>query len=139
MIAGIAHFAINTKDMEKTMDFYIRALGCKKAFSIPHPETKAPWIEYVQAGTQLLEFFYDATEENPFRKSLIGFNHLGLQVYDVYALVKRIEEAGYTMDTQPKEDREFNHKAWLKDPNGIRIELMQIDIRSPHGPYKIKE
>ena len=65
MITGIAHAAINTKDMEKSLDFYIRVLGFSKAFSIEHPETKAPWIEYLQSGSQFIELFYNGTEDNP--------------------------------------------------------------------------
>ena len=133
MITGIAHLALNTKDMEKSLDFYIRVLGFKKAFSLAHPETGAPWIEYLQAGDQFIELFYNGTEENPWKSSLRGFNHLCLRVDDIYSVVKKIEETGYSMDRQVSEGKDQNLQAWLTDPDGVRIELMQISPASPQG------
>ena len=133
MITGIAHAAINTRDMEKSLDFYVRVLGFRKAFSLIHPETNSPWIEYLQAGNQFIELFYNAKEDNPWRSSLCGFNHLCLRVDDIYKTVKQIEDAGYPMDRQVNEGRDRNLQAWLKDPDGVRIELMQISPDSPQG------
>ncbi|MCL2832597.1 MAG: VOC family protein [Treponema sp.] len=133
MITGIAHIAVNAKDMEKSMDFYVKVLGFKKAFSLAHPETGAPWIEYLQAGNQFIELFYNAKEENPWRSSLCGFNHLCLRVDDIHSAVKMIKEAGYPMDKEVSEGKDRNLQAWLKDPDGIRIELMQINPQSPQG------
>ena len=133
MITGIAHLALTAKDMEKSLDFYIRVLGFKKAFSLAHPETGAPWIEYLQAGNQFVELFYNGTEDNPWKSSLRGFNHLCLLVDDIHSTVKRIEEAAYTMDSPIREGSDKNLQAWLKDPDGTRIELMQISPESPQG------
>ena len=133
MITGISHLALNVKDMEKSMDFYTRVLGFKKVFSISHPETNAPWIEYLQAGKQFIELFYNGNEDNPWKSSLRGFNHLCLQVDDINKTVKNIEEAGYPMDRPVNQGRDKNFQAWLKDPDGVRIELMQINPESPQG------
>ena len=133
MITEITHLALNVKNMEKSLDFYVRVMGFKKAFSLAHPETKLPWIEYLQAGNQFIELFYNGTEENPWRSSLAGFNHLCLRVDDIRKTVKLIEEAGYPMDRQVNEGRDKNLQAWLKDPDGVRIELMQINPESPQG------
>lgn len=133
MITGIAHMAVTANDMQKSLDFYIRVLGFKKAFSLAHPETGAPWIEYLQAGGQFVELFYGGTDEYAFKSSQRGFNHLCLGVDDIYATVKAIEAAGYPMDTAISQGRDKNFQAWLKDPNGIRVELMQISPESPQG------
>ena len=133
MITGIAHLALTAKDMEKSLDFYIRVLGFKKVFSLAHPETGAPWIEYLQAGNQFVELFYNGTEDNPWKSSLRGFNHLCLLVDDIHSTVKGIEDAAYPMDSPVREGSDKNLQAWLKDPDGIRIELMQISPESPQG------
>jgi lactoylglutathione lyase len=39
------------------------------------------------------------------------------------------------MDIMPNQGCDFNWQSWTKDPNGIRIELMQIDPKSPHAKY----
>ena len=133
MITGIAHVALTAKNMELSLDFYTRVLGFKKAFSLAHPVTGAPWIEYLQIGKQFVELFYKGVDENPWTPTLRGFNHLCLQVDDIYSTVKGIEEAGYHIDSEVKEGKDKNLQAWLKDPDGVRIELMQISPESPQG------
>ena len=133
MITGITHLALTVKDMDKSLDFYVRLLGFKKAFSLKHPQTGNPWIEYLQAGNQFVELFYNATVDTPWNSSLRGFNHLCLQVDEIHSMVKGIEEAGYTIDSPVKEGSDKNLQAWLKDPDGVRIELMQISPESPQG------
>jgi len=51
-ITAIAHLAVTVKDMKKSLDFYTRVLGFKKAFEIPEPETGKPWIEYLYVGNK---------------------------------------------------------------------------------------
>ena len=133
MITGIAHFALTARDMEKSLDFYVRVLGLKKAFSLFNPETGAPWIEYLQAGNQFIELFYNGNEESPWKDSLRGFNHLCLMVDDIRGTVKGIESAVYPIDSPVTEGSDKNLQAWLRDPDGIRIELMQISKESPQG------
>ena len=133
MITGIAHLALTVKDMEKSLDFYIRILGFKKAFSLSNPKTGEPWIEYLQAGSQFVELFYNGTEEKPWKETLRGVNHLCLCSDDIRADVSRIENAGYRMDSRVSEGSDRNFQAWLTDPDGVRIELMQISPQSPQG------
>jgi lactoylglutathione lyase len=133
MITGIAHTALTVKDMAKSLDFYTRVLGFTKAFSLKEPKTGEPWIEYLQAGRQFIELFYHGTEDTPWRESLRGFNHLCLETDDINKTVKAIEAAAYPMDKGVSQGSDKNFQAWLTDPDGIRIELMQIDPESPQG------
>jgi lactoylglutathione lyase len=135
-ITGIAHLAITVKDMEKSLDFYTRILGFKKVFEIPEPKTGAPWINYLHiSGNQFVELFYDGTKDNPWEPALCGFNHICVEVDDIHAVCDAIKSAGYQLDVEPNQGCDYNFQAWLTDPDGIRIELMQIDPRSPH--YKV--
>ena len=91
MITGIAHNAVTVRDMKESLCFYTEALGFKKAFEIANPETGAPWIVYLAiAPGQFLELFYDGTEENPWRDSLIGFNHFCFEVNAFAAQATRL-------------------------------------------------
>ena len=136
MITAIAHSAVTVKDMEASLKFYTEALGFKKVFEIPEPKTGAPWIVYLNVSKgQFVELFYNGTVENPWRSELIGFNHLCFQVDDIHAAAQQVKDAGYQLDTEPKEGVDYNWQAWVTDPNGVRIELMQIDPRSPHAKY----
>jgi lactoylglutathione lyase len=131
---GIAHLAVTTKDMEKSLDFYINALGLKKVFEIPNKDTGKPWINYLHmAGRQFVELFYNGDKDNPWQSGTRGFNHICFEVDDINAAVEKITRAGYTMDSLPKQGSDMNWQAWVKDPDGIRVELMQIDPQSPQA------
>jgi len=132
-ITGIAHIAVTVRDMEKSLDFYTRVLGFKKAFSISEPKTGEPWIEYLYMGNgQFVELFYGGTKDNPWNEELRGFNHICLQVDDIQSVVERVSKEGVEITDDLKQGVDYNWQAWIKDPDGIRIEFMQIDERSPH-------
>lgn len=136
MIKEIAHVGITVRDMEESLRFYTQALGFQRAFDFRHPATGAPWIVYLSIGPgQFVELFYDGTEENPWRDALIGFNHLCFAVDDINASVQRVRDAGYEIDSEPQQGVDLNWQAWTKDPNGIRIELMQIVEGSPQSKF----
>ena len=137
MITGIAHNAVTVRDMQESLRFYTEALGFRKAFDIDRPENREPWIVYLSiAPGQFLELFYGGSEDNPWRDSLIGFNHFCFEVDDIFQTVEHVRGAGYPIDIEPKQGADMNWQAWVTDPNGIRIELMKIDPRSPQATFK---
>ncbi len=136
MITGMAHAAITVGDMEKSLRFYEEALGFRRAFELKRPATGEPWIIYLNiAPGQFLELFYGGAEDNPWRGGLIGFNHLCFEVDDIDAAVQRIKAAGFPVDSEPRQGSDHNWQAWVRDPNGIRIELMKIMPDSPQARF----
>ncbi len=131
-ITGVAHIAITVKDMKQSLDFYTRVLGFKQAFTIPNPQNGEPWIEYLYiGGGQFIELFYGGAVDNPWNGTLRGFNHLCLQVDDIQSAVDRLKKEGVVFTEELKTGSDKNRQAWIQDPDGIRIELMQIDPESP--------
>ena len=137
MIIGTAHTAVTVRDMPESVRFYTQALGFRKAFELRHPETGAPWIVYlgVRPG-QFIELFYGGTEEKPWHDALIGFNHLCFEVDDIQTAVETIRGAGFPIDSEPVQGADHNWQAWVRDPNGVRIELMQIMPGSPQSHFR---
>ena len=136
MIMGIGHCAVTVKNMEESIKFYTEALGFEKVFEIANPANGNPWIVYLNiCKGQFIELFYDGTVDNPWRSELVGFNHLCFQVDDIHASAQKVKDAGYEIYDGPKMGCDNNWQAWVMDPNGIRVELMQIDPSSPHGKY----
>ena len=137
MIKGIAHAAVTVKDMPESIRFYTQALGFREVFTFQHPETGAPWIVYLNiAPGQFIELFYGGTEDQTWNDSLIGFNHLCFEVKDIQTAVQKVRDAGYPIDVEPQLGLDHNWQAWTRDPNGIRIELMQIMPDSPQYQYR---
>lgn len=125
-IKGIAHNAYNVSDMKASLDFYVNKLGFTHAFSIPRDDG-TPWIEYLHiAPGQFIELFYaDKAPEGGY------YNHLCLQVESCEETVKALMANGVAIDVMPSEGKDFNIQAWIRDPDGNKIELMQLSDRSP--------
>ena len=71
IIKGIAHAAYTVRDMESAVAFYEKVFGFKKAFTMNHPKTGAPWIVYVYvAEGQFIELFYGGVTEDPYTDEL---------------------------------------------------------------------
>ena len=103
MIKGIGHVAFNVKDMEKTVSFYEKTIGFKKAFDIPRPENGEPWIVYMYGGGgQFIELFYGATKEIPYKDENIGFFHICVSVDDIQDAWKKILETDYVQNELKK-------------------------------------
>ena len=130
-INGIGHIAFNVKDMEKTLKFYCDVLGFKHAFTLRNAEG-APWIEYLKVSdNNFIELFY-AKPDSPVGPGST-FNHICLTVADIHAAEKALDGAGWTVDTRPKQGSDKNWQMWVRDPDGVRIELMQISPESPQA------
>ena len=136
MITGFGHIAVTAKNMAESLRFYTEALGFHTAFELKHPDTGAPWIVYLNiCPGQYVELFYGGTEEIPWSDSQIGFNHLCFEVDNINDAVQKVQDAGYPIDSEPQQGCDGNWQAWVRDPNGVRIELMQIDPKSPQAKY----
>jgi len=136
MVKAIAHIAITVKDMQESLRFYTEGLGFKKVFEIQNQKDGSPWIVYLNVGPgQFVELFYGGTVENPWHPEFIGFNHLCFEVEDIHKASQQVIEAGFQMDIMPNKGSDFNWQSWTHDPNDIRIELMQIDPKSPQAEY----
>jgi lactoylglutathione lyase len=133
----LGHLAITVKDMEKSLDFYCRVLGLKKAFEFSNPANGEPWIVYLYLGEgEYIELFYGGKVDAPWRSELRGFNHIAILVDDCAKKCEEIKAAGYPLDSEPKVlTVDKNWQAWLTDPDGIRVELMTIHPDSPHTKF----
>ena len=127
-VIGIGHTAYTVKDMKAAMRFYCDGLGFAHAFTL-YDEAGNPWIEYLKvAPGEFVELFY-AKEGQTF--TMAGsYSHLCLKVDDCIGFAKLLEERGVALDKQPKKGKDGNIQAWVVDPDGNRIELMQMDSQS---------
>lgn len=132
MIKGLAHTAYVVEDMEKSLHFYCDILGFKKIFELRKPETNAPWIEYLKVRDgQFIELFYGGETKKIVDMQTIGYNHLCLEVDDIHAIAAHLKSNGVVVDVEPKQGLDLNYQCWAKDPDGNRIEFMQMHPDCP--------
>jgi lactoylglutathione lyase len=131
MIKGLGHIALTVQDMDKSLRFYCDILGFEKAFEIRDDQNN-PWIEYIKvAPGQFIELFYGGINKTETIDHSIGFNHLCLEVHDIHELANHLSSQGVRLDIEPKRGKDHNFQCWVKDPDGNRIEFMQLDASSP--------
>ncbi len=129
MIQKIGHLAFYTRDMEKALDFYCGVLGFQEAFTLDDEHGK-PWIHYLLLpGGQFLELFYG----NPTPAENCAYAHLCLEVEDIQATAAHMRENNIPLDIEPNQGADLNWQCWIKDPDGNRIEFMQISPGSPQA------
>jgi lactoylglutathione lyase len=132
-ITGIGHLAVVVSDMKRSTEFYSGVLGFQRVFEIPDAKGN-PWISYFKIGKdQFIELFYPQNEEPASAKARIGFSHMCFLVDDMKRTEAEILKRGGTLDKPIKLGVDGNYQAWLKDPDGNKIELMQIMPGSPHA------
>ena len=130
------HAAYAIYNMEAALDFYCNKLGFFHAFTLRRDDG-TPSTEYIQiAPGQFIELFYTApdavrTEGNAFR-------HLCLQVDSCEEAVKWLESRGVTITRPISRGKAGNLQAWIADPDGNPVEVMEIAPDSMHATFDKK-
>jgi lactoylglutathione lyase len=117
------HVGLRVNDLERSVGFY-RNVGYEVVGTVPVTEVgnltmlKLPGDEFVA-----LELVHDPTRG---RVEPGGFNHLVIQVDDVHATVKHFAARGIPAEEPGSPDGSADFwTAWVTDPDGYRIELVQ--------------
>ena len=139
-ITRLAHVAIKVADIDNSLRYYRDGLECPEMFRLE--KNGRLWIVYLKlTETQFIELFPDAVGQNPpFGTNAI--DHLCVEVSDLEAVVQQILANGIEVyrwvETPAGLDllsagadaitwgADENRQAWLRDPDGNRIELMQM-------------
>lgn len=129
MIQGIFHSAVSVVDMDKTLHFYCDILGGKKLFQIGQPPGRRHIVSVLYPNGTFLEFFYPDPDK-PVGKEL-GNIHFALITDDIFETERLLSSHGVTILSRPKIVRDKNWQLWCLDPNGYRVEIMQLVPECP--------
>ena len=120
MIKRLAHVCIGAAGLERTQQFYVDLLGMEIAFEFRRSGERIGF--YLQAGgTSFIEVF--AERESPI-DDRPRLKHFCLEVEDINALIAKLTAQGVDVSGK-KLGADNAWQAWITDPNGLRIELMQ--------------
>jgi lactoylglutathione lyase len=128
MVTDLAHLAIAAHDLQATLDFY-RALGLREAFRLHHADGSLMLVYLHVCGDRFIEVFPGGPPPDTARRG--SFMHLCLAVDDLESTVAHLRQAGVELLAEPKVGLDHNAQAWVRDPDGNPIELMQMAETSP--------
>jgi catechol 2,3-dioxygenase-like lactoylglutathione lyase family enzyme len=122
----LGHINFKTRDLKASIRFY-ETLGFKSFLELTDEDHK-PWIVYLRFDDQLyLELTGGGKERAPGPEPT-GFNHMCITVSDIEAAARELEAKGLKLmnPLNPKKGLDNNRGAWVEDPDGNRIELMEM-------------
>lgn len=128
MVTDLGHAAFACHDLEKTLEFYAR-LGIRERFRLHHPDGSLMLIYLHVAGDRFIEVFPGGPAPDSSPKG--SFMHLCLLTDDLSGTVAQLRAAGVEITHGPSVGLDHNAQAWIADPDGNPIELMQLAEHSP--------
>jgi lactoylglutathione lyase len=128
MITDLGHAAFAVHDLDHALAFYAR-LGLHEAFRLYHDDGSLMLVYLHVAGDRFIEIFPGGPAPDPGRAG--SFRHLCLLTRDLQATVDQLRQAGVVIEREPTVGLDHNWQAWIRDPDGNAIELMQLVEASP--------
>ena len=120
MFKRLAHVCIGAINLVDSEHFYVNLLGMEKAFDFYRDNRQVGF--YLRAGgTTFIEVFVESglpKDERPL------IRHFCLEVDDLEGVIAALTNKGVEVSAK-KLGADGAWQAWIADPAGIRIELMQ--------------
>ena len=124
-VKQVAHVCIFANDIDETKAFYKNTLGLDPVFN------------FLRDG-KIFGFYMDAgrrTHVEVFQKGEASFdetnqiNHMCLEVENIDEAIAHIQSQNVDI-TKKKKACDDTYQAWIKDPNGVKIELFEYTDKS---------
>lgn len=138
MIKRITHVAYVVEDLEKSLEFYCEKLGFDKMFSLDDDSGNPRLIYLKITEGQFIELFPADKSKNidlDNNGSSTGYSHLCLAVDDIEEIAEDLKKKDISLESEPKQGADGNYQCWVTDPDGNRIELMQMMPDSLQNKY----
>ena len=129
-ISQIAHWALKVADLDRSLAFYRDTLGFREMMRINHVEAPMAgqlMLVYLRVtDTQFVELFpYGKGAQAP-DEDTTSMHHVCLQVSNMAETVAALRSGGVEIFRGPNLGLDGNNQCWIKDPDGNRIEFMQM-------------
>lgn len=124
----LLHTMIRVNDLDESLRFYCEALGMKLLRKKDYPDGRFT-LAFVGYGDEASHTVIELTHNWDTRAYDLGnaFGHLAIGVEDIYATCDAMRARGAKVVREPG-PMKFGDTviAFLEDPNGYRIELIQV-------------
>lgn len=125
-LVGIGHVALRVSDIGRSLEFYRDRLGFEEMMRLDQPDGSL-WLVYLRVtDTQFLELFPDGQGARAQGPDRTGVHHFCLEVRDLDATASTLRTKGIPLVVEPKTGLDRNRQCWIADPDGNRIEFMQL-------------
>jgi len=127
-VAAIGHVALKVADIERSLSFYRDRLGFEEMMRL-HRDDGGLWLIYLRiTDTQFLELFPGGEGEQSPGRERTAINHFCLECDDLDTTADFLRKAGVRLTVEPKTGGDRNRQCWIEDPDGNRIEFMEMAV-----------
>ena len=130
MIRQLAHLNFVTNDLSTIIDFYVNKLGMKIKFTLDNKQGQ-PFGYYFECGNStFLEFFDQAMAAEVWGGQVVElsigtrYKHFCLEVTGLDEFCAELKNKGVAV-TAISTGMDNSRQAWISDPDGNQIELME--------------
>ena len=124
------HTMIRVKNLDASIKFYTSLLGMELLRRQDFPEGKftLAFVGYgPEASNTVVELTFNWDQTDGYQIGT-GFGHLALGVRDIYRVCEALEAQGAKIPRRPGPMKHgTTHIAFIEDPDGYRIELVDLD------------
>lgn len=129
-ITGIGHVAIRARNLDTLLAFYTGTLGFAEMFRINQDDGSLMLVYVRVTDGQFLEFFPNGVGDRSAPRDAVGLTHICLTSADLDATVAALSARGVLPLRPIVTGRDGNRQAWIADPEGNRIEFMEMSPSS---------
>ncbi|MBV9539039.1 MAG: VOC family protein [Acidisphaera sp.] len=126
MFSSLGHVALRVKDIDRSLAFYTQKLGCPEVMRLLYDDGSLFLVYLRVTDDQYLELFPDGVGERAPGREVVALNHICLTVDDLDRTVAELSRVGVALSRAVKTGPDGNRQAWIDDPDGNRIEMMQM-------------
>lgn len=125
-ITALGHLALKVRDLEASAHFYRDQIGFQEMGRLRH-DNGDTWLIYLRiTDTQFLELMISDSDAPAPADGTTGPTHYCFTIDDLDVEAARLEAAGVPLTSPIKLGIDGNRGAWIEDPDGNRIELMEM-------------
>jgi lactoylglutathione lyase len=126
------HTMVRVRDLETSIDFYTNLLGMRLLRRDDFPEGKFT-LAFVGYGPEedeaVIELTHNWDQDAPYQLGS-GYGHIALGVHDIHGVCAELEKRGAKIPRKPGPMKHgTTHIAFIDDPDGYKIELIDLDTR----------
>ena len=141
MSLSFHHTGMSVTDLERSISFYRDLLGLKLLWRLDHRRSKAleqvlglsqvdvsyAMLEGRGGRLELFQYHSPGGKPNPLDRPVCdrGITHVAFQVEGIQQIYERLRSSGVRFHSQPQVVREGVTVAYMRDPDGIVVELVE--------------
>ena len=129
-LTGIGHVALKVADLERSLQFYRDTMGFAEMMRLNRDDGSLALVYLRITDTQFLELFPNGEGERAPEPTRTAINHFCLECSSLEGTAGALRLAGIKLTVEPKLGADNNYQCWIEDPDGNRIEFMQMGPNS---------